>query len=120
MAIAVPLAALKVEAADTLTDAQLRGMIAGKRIYLSAPGGEFPMNYRPNGVVDATGEAIGLGRFAQPTDSGRWWIRDNRICQQWTSWYDGKVFCFAVKATGPGRITWQRDDGASGTARIAE
>jgi hypothetical protein len=104
-----------------LSGNDLRGAVAGKRIYLAVPlGGEFPLYYQPNGRVDGSGEAVGLGRFLKPSDSGRWWVSGDRLCQKWQTWYDGKVFCFTVSRSAPGRIDWVRDDGMKGTARIAD
>jgi hypothetical protein len=118
------LAACSVSAqapASELSGPDLKGLIAGKRVYLSVPaGGEFPLYYRADGEVDGTGEALGLGRYLKPKDSGRWWVAGSRLCQQWRSWYDGKQFCFTVRSVGANRIAWQRDDGMSGMARIGE
>ena len=97
----------------------LRDAVSGKRIYLSVPlGGELPLYYQANGRVDGSGEAAGLGRFLKPTDSGRWWVEGERLCQQWETWYQGRVFCFTVKKLPQNRIAWARDDGQSGIARI--
>ena len=96
-------------------------MVKGKRIYIEVPfGGEIPLYYRADGYVDGSGEAIGLGRYLAPTDSGRWWIEENRLCQQWTKWYDGRVFCFTLQALANDQLYWHRDDGEEGKARIAE
>jgi hypothetical protein len=104
-----------------LEGSDLRRAVAGKRIYLSTPfGGEFPLFYRADGRVDGSGEAVGLGRFLKPSDSGRWWVDGGRLCQQWQTWYDGKVFCFRVSEKGPGRIGWVRDDGEKGIARVSD
>lgn len=105
----------------SLTGGDLRRAIAGKRVYLATPlGGEFPLFYRADGRVDGSGEAVGLGRFLKPSDSGRWWVDGAKLCQQWQTWYDGKVFCFTVTERGAGRIGWIRDDGAKGVARLAD
>ena len=97
----------------------LKSFISGKRVYLAVPlGGELPLNYRSNGRVDGTGEAVGLGRYMKPTDSGRWWVSGNRLCQKWQEWYDGKTFCFTVTKLSDNRIRWVRDDGRSGVARV--
>jgi hypothetical protein len=105
----------------TLEGSDLRRAVSGKRIYLSTPfGGEFPLFYRADGRVDGSGEAVGLGRFLKPNDSGRWWVDGARLCQQWQTWYDGRVFCFRVSDKGPGRIGWVRDDGEKGIARVGE
>lgn len=122
----IAVAAIALAATATVAEArqlnaeEIRAAVEGKRIYLAVPlGGEFPMNYRAGGRVDASGEAVGLGRIARPTDSGRWWIDGNRLCQKWTTWYDGKPFCFVLSAAGEGRLAWVRDDGLKGVARVA-
>ncbi|WP_293862921.1 hypothetical protein [uncultured Alsobacter sp.] len=99
----------------------VRDLISGKRIYLSVPlGGELPLYYRKDGQVDGSGEAAGLGRFLKPTDSGRWWIDGNRLCQKWRTWYDGRVFCFTLAPAGRDKVAWMRDDGEKGVARIGD
>lgn len=112
--------AMGVALANTrLDNDEIRQRVTGKRIYLAAPlGGEFPLFYRPDGRVDGTGEALGLGRFIRPTDSGKWWIRNGRLCQQWTTWYEGKPMCFTLTDEGNGRIRWVQDNGDTGLARI--
>lgn len=97
----------------------IREGIIGKRIYLAVPlGGEFPLNYRRNGQVDGSGEALGLGRFAKPNDTGRWWIKGDRLCQQFTSWYKGAPMCFELQRIDGKQLKWTRDNGDTGTARI--
>ncbi|MDQ0315872.1 hypothetical protein [Amorphus orientalis] len=103
----------------TLSGSEIRSQISGKRVYLATPfGGEFPLYYQANGTVDGSGEALGLGRYMRPEDSGKWWITGNQLCQQWTSWYDGKQFCFTLKDGEGDRLYWTRDDGLTGRARI--
>lgn len=97
----------------------IRALISGKRIYLAAPlGGEFPLFYRPDGRVDGTGEAVGLGRFIRPTDSGRWWIAGDRMCQRWQTWYEGRTICFTLYDVGQGKLRWNQDNGDTGVARL--
>ncbi|MCU0885724.1 MAG: hypothetical protein MUC44_12410 [Beijerinckiaceae bacterium] len=97
----------------------IREKIAGKRIFLAVPlGGEFPLFYRKDGRVDGSGEAVGLGRLARPTDSGRWWIAGNRLCQRWQTWYNGQQMCFQLVSLGGDRLRWTQDNGDTGIARI--
>ncbi len=111
-------AALPAGAAPLSGDA-LKSFISGKRIYLAVPlGGEIPLTYRRNGVVDGTGESAGLGKYMTPKDSGRWWVSGSRVCQKWQEWYDGRTFCFTVTKLSGNRIRWVRDDGKSGVARV--
>jgi hypothetical protein len=119
LALAALVAGSASARADLMTGTEIRDAIAGKRIFLATPfGGEFPLFYQENGRVDGSGEAIGLGRWLKPTDSGRWWVDGNRLCQKWQSWYDGRQFCFTLREAGPDRVAWTRDDGYSGVARV--
>ena len=123
-ALVLGMAVLSGEAARAgvpLDGKSVRDLISGKRIYLSVPlGGELPLYYRKDGQVDGSGEAAGLGRFLKPTDSGRWWIDGNRLCQKWRTWYDGRVFCFTLAPAGRDKVAWMRDDGEKGVARIGD
>jgi hypothetical protein len=109
------------EAGDRMAERDIKREIAGKRIYLKVPfGGEFPLYYDKSGVVDGSGQALGLGRFMAPEDRGRWWVDNNRLCQQWEEWYDGKKHCFELVRTGASSLYWKRDDGLEGEARIGQ
>jgi hypothetical protein len=111
---------LSAQAQNMLNAEEIRSEIIGRQIFLATPlGGEIPLNYRINGRVDGSGEAVGLGRFLQPKDKGRWWISGNSLCQQWETWYDGARMCFTLERTSPTKLIWRRDNGESGTARLA-
>ncbi|QCK85390.1 hypothetical protein E8L99_06210 [Phreatobacter aquaticus] len=106
-------------AASPMSGDDIRADIAGRAVYLAVPlGGEFPLNYRPGGRVDGNGEALGLGRYLAPKDTGRWWISGDQLCQRFTKWYDGAQSCFRLTRTGPRSLNWVRDNGQTGTARI--
>lgn len=116
LALALPMAS---GSADDLAGNDLRQLVTGKRVYLATPfGGEFPLNYRPSGVVTGDGSALGLGKLMAPKESGKWWVKDDQLCQQWPTWYDGKTTCFRISRTGGNSIQWIRDDGRQGRARI--
>jgi hypothetical protein len=106
---------------EWLEGRQIMPFVSGKRIYLAVPlGGEIPLYYRADGYVDGSGEAAGLGRFLAPTDNGKWWVEENRLCQQWTQWYNGRIFCFTLEALGGDKVFWHRDDGEEGIARVGD
>lgn len=106
---------------EPLKGKAIKNAVIGKRIYLAVPfGGELPLYYKKDGVVDGSGEAVGLGKFLAPTDQGRWWVKDDSLCQQWQSWYEGKVFCFILETLPDDKIVWRRDDGEEGIARIGD
>lgn len=117
--LALPLSGQASE--QSYSSNEIQSMIIGKRIYLATPmGGEFPLNYRKNGVVDGSGEALGLGRFVKPNDTGKWWIKGDRLCQQFQTWYKGAPMCFELYKTGSKTLRWVRDNGQVGTARIGD
>ncbi|OLP58096.1 hypothetical protein BJF93_05535 [Xaviernesmea oryzae] len=102
-----------------LKAADIKEKIVGRTIYLAAPmGGEFPLNYRTNGEVDGDGQALGIGKLVKPSDSGKWWIADDRLCQQFKTWYDGNSMCFVLSDAGPNKVKWVRNNGETGIARI--
>lgn len=117
----IAVAATPALASAQLSEREIRNTVAGKRIYLKVPlGGEFPLYYQTNGSVSGSGDAVGLGRFMQPKDQGRWWVRGDRLCQKWQSWYDGKQFCFTLSRGDGNTLFWRRDDGVTGRARIGQ
>ena len=121
LAIAAGPLLAQAQKGEQLSGSALKAFISGKRIYLATPlGGEIPLYYRANGVVDGSGEAVGLGRYLAPKDRGRWWISKDRVCQKWKEWYDGRTFCFTLARLSSTAVYWKRDDGGQGTARIAK
>lgn len=113
------LTAATAAASEPVSGPKLVELVSGKRVYLAVPlGGEFPLHYKPGGLVTGDGTRVGLGRFFAPKETGRWWVDGKRLCQKWPTWYKGQTSCFTITPTGPGRISWTRDDGTSGKARI--
>ncbi|MEO0543843.1 MAG: hypothetical protein AAFY99_08495 [Pseudomonadota bacterium] len=107
-------------ASETLSGDVLKSFVNGKRVYLRVPlGGEFPLYYQTNGQVTGDGTALGLGRYLAPKETGRWFVRGSKLCQQFPTWYKGEVSCFRIYKTGETTLRWTRDDGYSGRARVA-
>lgn len=110
-----------VSHADYLKGEALRRLVSGRHVYIATPlGGEIPLYYALDGTVTGSGEAVGLGRWLKPRDSGRWWVTSDRLCQKWREWYNGRTFCFAAVMVGKSSLEWTRSDGKKGRARIAE
>jgi hypothetical protein len=119
-AVAAMAAMSQPAAARELNGDQLRQLVTGRTVFLSAPlGGEFPLNYKPNGTVTGDGEAVGLGRFFAARETGRWFMRGDQLCQQFPTWYSGERLCFTVRDLGNNRIRWTRDNGQTGIARVS-
>lgn len=100
--------------AEQLGAVQLKVLLAGKTISLSAPFGSLPIRYSPGGTMVARSKAMGL--FAGVSeDRGTWRIQGNQFCQRWSVWNKGKEQCFTVSRTGT-TVRWVSDDGMTGTA----
>lgn len=103
----------------TLSGGALRKAVTGKVVYLRTQGVEVPIAYRGNGTMSGRLRAFvaALAGGTSPTDSGRWWISNDQLCQRWNRWLDGKAYCYRLRRDG-GTVYWQRNDGRRGTARI--
>ena len=98
---------------------ELREAIIGKIVYLNVSGFELPIKYATNGRM--TGNmgtvAASFSRGDGSSDSGKWWVADDQLCQKWRSWMEGKQYCYKLTRQGT-NVRWVRSDGRSGTARL--
>jgi hypothetical protein len=117
--LALPASAALSAESVTLAGDELRQAISGKTVYLKISGFELPINYSANGRM--TGKmgtvAASFSRGDGASDSGKWWVQDDQLCQKWTSWMDAKQYCYKLSRNGSS-VRWVRNDGRSGTARI--
>lgn len=112
-------AATMTAQAEPLRGPDVRELVAGKRIFLSTGYGvDLPLHYKANGTVSGDLSGFSLSRMLAPRETGKWWIDGSRLCQKWPSWLDGKTSCFTLSRARDGAITWVRQDGLKGTARI--
>jgi hypothetical protein len=118
-AIALPFTAALAAEPTKLAGDELRKAVSGKTVYLNVSGFELPIRYAANGRM--TGKmgtvAASFSRGDGSSDSGKWWVADDQLCQKWMSWMDGKQYCYKLTRQGAS-VRWVRDDGRSGTARI--
>ena len=109
--------------ADTpsLSADELRQAITGKTVYLDVSGFELPIHYLANGRMSGSmgTVAASFSRGDGASDTGRWWIEANQLCQRWTSWMEGQTYCYQLTRQGD-TVQWSRNDGRSGTARIGD
>jgi hypothetical protein len=116
--LALPATAALGEDASLKGD-ELRQAISGKTVYLNISGFELPIRYAANGRM--TGKmgtvAASFSRGDGASDTGKWWVADDQLCQKWTSWMEGKSYCYKLTRQGS-TVRWLRDDGRSGTARL--
>jgi hypothetical protein len=113
--LALPAAAESV----SLAGDELRQAISGKTVYLNVSGFDLPIRYAANGRMKGTmgTVAASFARGNGAADSGKWWVDNDQLCQKWTSWMDGKSYCYRLTRNG-NQVRWVRNDGRSGTARI--
>jgi hypothetical protein len=117
-AVSLPAVALAAET-TTLAGEELRQAIIGKTVYLNISGFELPIKYAANGRMRGTMGAVAasFSRGDGSSDSGKWWVENDQLCQKWTSWMDSQAYCYKLSLNGD-QVTWVRNDGRSGTARI--
>jgi hypothetical protein len=98
---------------------ELRQAVSGKTVYLNIAGFELPISYAANGRMSGrmSTVAASFSRGDGAQDRGKWWVAGDQLCQQWTSWMDGKTYCYRLTRDGS-TVRWVRNDGRSGTARI--
>jgi len=112
-------AAASLAGQANLAGDELRKAISGKTVYLSISGFELPIRYAANGRMSGKMSAVAasFARGDGAQDRGKWWVEGDQLCQQWSSWMDGKSYCYRLTRDGA-RVSWVRNDGRSGTARI--
>ena len=118
--LALPATASLAEPA-TLAGDELRQAISGKTVFLNISGFELPIRYAANGRMSGKMSTIAasFSRGDGASDSGKWWVAGDQLCQQWSSWMDGKSYCYQLTREGS-TVHWARNDGRSGTARIGD
>jgi hypothetical protein len=104
---------------STLAGDELRKAISGKTVYLNISGFELPIRYTTNGRMSGkmSTVAASFSRGDGAQDRGKWWVAGDQLCQQWSSWMEGKSYCYRLTRNGAS-VRWVRNDGRSGTARI--
>lgn len=95
----------------------LRSVVAGKTLVLATPMGRVPIQFATNGSLSAYAPDL-KSYLGTDRDRGTWWVNNDRLCQKWEKWLDGRSHCFTVRSNGT-TVHWTRDDGLIGTAHIS-
>ncbi len=116
--LALPVLPAAAESVSLAGD-ELRQAVSGKTVYLNISGFELPIRYSANGRMKGSMGAVAasFSRGDGSSDSGKWWVADDQLCQRWTSWMNGQSYCYKLTQNG-NKVQWVRNDGHSGTARI--
>ena len=103
----------------SLSGDELRKAVSGKTVYVRISGFELPIHYFPGGSMAGGmgGVAATVAREESASDRGKWWVSASQLCQRWSSWMEGKTYCYKLTRQG-NSVTWVRNDGRSGSARI--
>ena len=104
----------------SLAGDELRQAVTGKTVYLKVSGFDLPIRYASNGRMTGRVGAVAasFSRGDGASDTGKWWVDNDQLCQKWSSWLEAKSYCFRLTRDG-NSVHWVRDDGLSGTARIS-
>jgi hypothetical protein len=80
---------------------------------------DLPIRYSEGGSMTASMGAVAatMARGESASDRGKWWVSGSQLCQRWSSWMKGKTYCYKLTRRG-NSVTWVRNDGRSGSARI--
>ncbi len=116
--LGAPLAETQAGEAALSGDA-LRTTVSGKTVFLKISGFELPIQYSSHGTMKGSMGTIAaaFSRGDGSSDTGKWWIAEDQLCQKWHSWMEGETYCYKLSQSGS-QVRWVRDDGRSGTARI--
>lgn len=99
-----------------LSGDSLKQAVAGKTVVMNTAVGGVPVVFRADGSM--RGKSMQVGMYTgQASDTGRWWIKSDKLCQQWKTWLDGTAQCVTVRLEGK-TVHWRRDDGKTGTATL--
>ncbi len=104
----------------SLAGEELRQAVTGKTVYLKVSGFDLPIRYAANGRMSGRIGAVAasFSRGDGTSDTGKWWVDNDQLCQKWSSWLELKSYCFKLTRDG-NSVHWVRNDGLSGTARIS-
>ena len=78
------------QASDKLSASELRELFPGK--FQAVVSGVVTVN------LTAAGDGSLVGRMARDSDSGRWFVRNGKLCIVLDKWMNGKPKCSAVTA----------------------
>lgn len=100
-----------------LAAAEIKELVAGATVEIDAGfGARIPLRFAADGQV--TGEARAFSFFlGAASDTGRWWLEADKLCQRFTKWFDAEPQCLTLTRDGR-TIHWQSGSGRRGTATV--
>jgi len=100
-----------------LSAAEIKELVAGATVEIDAGfGARIPLRFAADGQV--AGEARAFSFFlGAASDTGRWWLEQDKLCQRFTKWFDAAPQCLTLTRDGR-TIHWQSASGRRGTATV--
>jgi len=96
---------------------EIAGLVSGAKVELDTPLGKtISVRFATGGRL--SGEAGELASYlGAASDTGRWWIEGDRLCNKWLQWFEAEPQCLELKRSGQ-KIHWRNQAGTGGTATI--
>ena len=92
--------------------------MTGRTFVLDASfGTKIPISFRADGTMQGKAGSLSM-MLGAAADEGKWWVEKGRLCQRWKVWLEREMQCLRLRKSGE-LIHWTRDDGKTGTARMA-
>lgn len=103
--------------ADPETEA-ISTLVTGRTFVLDASfGTKIPISFRADGTMLGKAGSLSM-MLGAAADEGKWWVEKGRLCKRWKVWLERETQCLRLRKIGE-VIHWTRDDGKTGTARLA-
>lgn len=111
--------AISTQPVAAMSENEIRHTISNKRVLLETRFGiDFPLFYKANGTVIGDGTGFGIGALLSPKETGKWWLKQHKLCQKFPTWNNGETRCFALEHLGGNIFKWYQDNGNSGRAKV--
>lgn len=107
MATLPPVPAAGQPTQDFLSGADITQLMpTGPLKGINGYGEPYTITYLIDGAMSGV-----AGKSNEYKDTGKWWVKENRFCRQYTSWLAGKAACFKVTLEGDTISFFDAEDG---------
>ena len=96
--LCVPILLCLPAQAASLSGSDIEKAFIGKRLkWKTVDGYEGTVRYSKNGSAK-----VNIKKPERVSDKGKWWVKGNRLCNQWEVIRDGKPKCFTYRQQSDG------------------
>ena len=86
-----------------LTGPEIKVAFSAAKTFRTHAEGTFLTVWKADGTM--------AGEFVNGPDTGKWWVKGDTLCRQWTGWPRGDRACFGITLDGD-KVKWWRADGS--------